>query len=436
MVITAYLHLGVVIGLLPTTGLTLPFISYGRSNLLLSMLMTGILVNIGSTRGAVYGERAPTDPLARARARGAHEVLFAGGGTGGHLYPGIAIARALVRAIPAVHPHFVGALRGIERDVLPGSGFPHTLLDLHPLYRPRVWKNWRTLRGAAARGARSGASAARLRARASSSAPAATPSGVALVWAWRTGMPIVQHIGDSHPGITARASARASREAYLGFPEAGGALPHSGVRVHRYTGNPIEPPPDIRPDARCRARAVGLSAERSRAARLRRKPGRARPQPGGGGVDRPRRCPIELCVIWATGTAQYDAFKQYDRADVRVVPYLSPIGDAYAASDLALVRAGMMGTTELCAWEMPMIVCPLPTAAQDHQTTNAVALESAGAAIHLPQRELTAERLDTVVRALLADPDRMRELARSAALRARPHAAADIAGHIEALLRA
>ena len=62
-VITAYLHIGVVIGLLPTTGLTLPFISYGRSNLVLTLLMTGILVNVGSTREKVVGERA-TDPLA------------------------------------------------------------------------------------------------------------------------------------------------------------------------------------------------------------------------------------------------------------------------------------------------------------------------------------------------------------------------------------
>jgi cell division protein FtsW len=61
IVLTAYLHIGVAIGLLPTTGLTLPFISYGRSNLILSLLMTGILVNIGSTREKVIGGRA-TDP--------------------------------------------------------------------------------------------------------------------------------------------------------------------------------------------------------------------------------------------------------------------------------------------------------------------------------------------------------------------------------------
>jgi cell division protein FtsW len=62
-VVTAFLHVGVVIGLLPTTGLTLPFVSYGRSNLILTMLFTGILVNIGSVRERVIGSRA-TDPLA------------------------------------------------------------------------------------------------------------------------------------------------------------------------------------------------------------------------------------------------------------------------------------------------------------------------------------------------------------------------------------
>jgi cell division protein FtsW len=63
MVLTAYLHIGVATGLLPTTGLTLPFISYGRSNLILSLVMTGILINIGSTREKLFGAAA-TDPLA------------------------------------------------------------------------------------------------------------------------------------------------------------------------------------------------------------------------------------------------------------------------------------------------------------------------------------------------------------------------------------
>src|SRR5262245_61442396 len=74
-------------------------------------------------------------------------IVFAGGGTGGHLYPGLAIARALVRANPAVRPYFVGAQRGIERTVLPQTEFPHLLLDLHPLYRATFWNNWKTVVG-------------------------------------------------------------------------------------------------------------------------------------------------------------------------------------------------------------------------------------------------------------------------------------------------
>src|SRR5215212_10099945 len=75
-------------------------------------------------------------------------VIFAGGGTGGHLYPGLAIARALMNADKRVEPFFIGAQRGIEKDVLPQAGIPFELLDLHPLYRTKPWLNWKTLRGA------------------------------------------------------------------------------------------------------------------------------------------------------------------------------------------------------------------------------------------------------------------------------------------------
>ena len=358
-------------------------------------------------------------------------VLFAGGGTGGHLYPGLAIARALVHRDPSVQPHFVGARRGVERDVLPTTEFPYTLLDLHPFYRPGLWKNWRTARGATAAWGEMGSLARRLSPRLVVGT-GGYASGVSLAWAWAHRVPIVQHIGDSHPGLTARVFTRASREAYLGFPEAEQWLPHTGC-VFRLTGNPIEPPPDIRPDAAAaRARwgfppnaRVLLVFGGSQGAR-------ALNQAVASWID--RGLPSALCLIWATGPAQHDAFRQFDRADVRVVPYLSPIADAYAATDLAFVRGGMMGTSELCAWGVPMIVCPLPTAARDHQTANAVALERASAAIHLPQADLSAERLDAVVRGLFADAGRMGDLARGARARARPHAAAEIAAHIEALL--
>jgi UDP-N-acetylglucosamine--N-acetylmuramyl-(pentapeptide) pyrophosphoryl-undecaprenol N-acetylglucosamine transferase len=244
----------------------------------------------------------------------------------------------------------------------------------------------------------------------------------------------VQHIGDSHPGATARLFARISKEAYLGFPEAEQWLPHTGCRFLN-TGNPIDPPPDIRPDAAA-ARAkwgfppgarVLLVFGGSQGARALNQAVAAWVAQG---------IPDSLCVIWATGPAQYDGFRQLDRADVRVVPYLTTIADAYAAADLAFVRGGMMSTSELCAWGVPMIICPLPTAAMDHQTSNALALEKAGAAVHLAQRELSAETLDGVVRALLRDPARMGSLREHAIARGRPNAAAEIAARLVALLAA
>lgn len=354
-------------------------------------------------------------------------VLFAGGGTGGHLYPALAIARAMMRRNAAVRAHFVGARRGIERDVLPTTEFPHTLVDAHPLYRSGIWRNWQTIRGATS----SWRDVGRLVATFAPRVVVGTggyASGIALAWAAAHRLPIVQHIGDSYPGATARWFARFSREAYLGFPEAEFVLPRGRCTYH-VTGNPIEPPPDIRP-APAAARATWRFPPSARVLLVfgGSQGARALNVATLGFIE--RGLPPALCVIWATGKAHFDLYKGFDRADVRVVPYLSPIADAYAAADFALVRGGMMGTSELCAWGVPMVICPLPTAAHDHQTSNAVALERAGAAIHLPQAELSPERIATEVSALLGNPVRLASLAAHAKLRAKPRAADDIAGRI------
>lgn len=358
-------------------------------------------------------------------------VWFSGGGTGGHLYPGLAIARALVRQRPNVKPFFVGALRGIERDVLPTTEFPHLLLDLHPLYRPQIWKNWRTLKGAVASWAKLDA-AARERPPKLVVGTGGYAAGLALLWAWRRGIPAVQHIGDAIPGITARWGARFTREAYLGFPEAAQYLPQ-GRGITRDTGNPIEPPSDIRPAiAEARARWAFPASAKVLLVFGGSQGARAINQAVASWVE--QGIPKGLCVLWATGKGQFDAFKQLDRADVRVVPYLNPIAEAYATADIALVRGGMMGTSELCAWGIPSVIVPLPSAANDHQTANAKVLESAGAAICLPQGQMNVERLEKEITALLADPTRLAKMTAAAKSRGRPQAADEIARHVAAYL--
>ena len=360
-------------------------------------------------------------------------IVFAGGGTGGHLYPGLAIARALVRARPSIEPFFVGALRGIERDVLPKTEFQHLLLDLHPLYRSAVWKNAKTISSAVGAWRRIGDMVRKQR-------PAVVvgtggyAAGVMLAYSVVHRIPIVQQAGDSVPGLTARVFSRWSHEIYLNFPEAARHLTshHPGSIID--TGAPIEPPPDLRPEKRAARAAWRFPSTGGRVMLI------YGGSQGSLAINRAvaewieRGLPENLYLIWGTGRATYSQFASCESDHVRVRDYLSPIADAYAASDLALARAGAMTTAELFAWGIPAVLVPLPTAAADHQTTNAATLERVGAAIHVPQSQLTVERLDTTIRRLLENPLELDRLARGAAARARPHAADDIAQHILALV--
>jgi UDP-N-acetylglucosamine--N-acetylmuramyl-(pentapeptide) pyrophosphoryl-undecaprenol N-acetylglucosamine transferase len=365
-------------------------------------------------------------------------VIFAGGGTGGHLYPGLAIARALVRMRPDVEPFFVGAQRGIERDVLPTAGFQHELLDLHPLYRSAVWNNWKTLRGAVGAWRRAGV----LTGDRSRRVPLVVgtggyASGLMLAYAAAHGIPYVLQEQNSFPGLTMRVFARWAREIYLGFPEAERYLRPGGRTTIVDAGNPIEPPPTPRPDRAAARRSWSL------------------PERGGhvllvfGGSQGARainqtvdawlaagRLPSNLYLIWATGRGNFEQFRNRENDHVRVRPYISPMRDAYAAADLAVARSGAMGTAEMCAWGIPQILVPLPTAAADHQTVNARTLAAANAGVFVPQAEFTPDRLDALVHELTDDPRRLDSLSAGARTRARPDAADQIARRLAALLDA
>lgn len=357
--------------------------------------------------------------------RARRRVFFAGGGTGGHLYPGLAIARALVRHAPHIEPFFIGAERGIEREVLPTTGFPHLLLDLHPLYRRAPWKNVSTLIGAVR-------SWRRVSALAQSGAPLAVvgtggyAAGVALAWGRAHRVPLALHEPDSHPGLTTRAFAKSAQMLFLGFPEAASHLRTRDNAQLLALGAPIEPPPAVRADAAQLRRAWDLPDDAFVVLIVGGSQGAKALNDAVANWCR-RGLPDGVAIIWATGRAQAAAYLDRESRMVRVRPYLAPIADAYAVADLAITRAGAMTIAELCAWGIPSILVPLPTAAQDHQTHNARAVANAGAAIHLPQRELDADALDAQVRELRQRPDVLGAMRTAALHRARPTAADDIA---------
>ena len=334
----------------------------------------------------------------------------------------------------SVEPFFIGAERGIERTVLPGAGFPHELLDLHPLYRARPWENWKTLRGGVSSWARVGGVVR-------SGRPACVvgtggyASGITLAYAAAKGIPYVLQEQNSFPGLTTRFFSRWARQVHNGFPEAARGL-KPGARTQVFdSGNPIEPPPEPRP-ARGEARGMwGFPPSSGKVMLIYggSQGSKAINDTVAGWVR--AGIPDELHIIWATGQRTHAEYVSLESERVRVRAYLSPVSEAYAASDFALSRGGAIATAELCAWGIPPIVVPLPTAAADHQTANARALAAAGAAELIHQSELSVPNLDRAVRALMDDPALL--ASRSAALlkRARPHAAEEIARRILELTR-
>jgi UDP-N-acetylglucosamine--N-acetylmuramyl-(pentapeptide) pyrophosphoryl-undecaprenol N-acetylglucosamine transferase len=369
-------------------------------------------------------------------------VIFAGGGTGGHLYPALNIAAALSELRPDVTPTFVGARRGVEARVLPEKGVDHTLLPLEPIRRDQAWRNWRL--APAMLGSVWGLARLTLRLR-----PALVvgtggyASGPACAWAVLTGVPMAIQEQNSFPGLTTRWLSRFARQVHLGFPEA-----RRGVRTGRRTevhthGNPIQPP--LATINRSEARQTfGLSPDATVLLVMGGSQGAraineallgALTRVASGGADRPDF----LEILWATGPAHIDHVRER-LSPLRMGSWVHPTGyidlmpRALAAADLALSRAGAMGTAELLAWGIPSVLVPLPTAAADHQSHNARALDEDGAAVALPERDVTPMRLWAEVTTLAADPARREAMARRARERARPDAARAIAADLARLL--
>lgn len=358
-------------------------------------------------------------------------VLLAGGGTGGHLMPALAIAYGIREARPDVEPVLVGARRGIESAVLPGHPFRHHLLPLEPLYRRTWWRNfrWPFLLWPLARAIGRVLATERPAVVVGTGGYASGP----VVWrAQRAGIPTALQDQNAFPGITTRWLARRARQVHLGFPEAKRHLRlGTGTLVYDF-GNPIRPPEPT--DRAAALRSVGVDTSRRTLFVVGGSQGAL-------ALNRVLAAVLErgllpdVNVLWGTGHAHFARYEHL-AAPGRVVirGFFDPMAPAYAAADLVVARAGAMTVAELCAWGKPSVLVPLPTAAGDHQTANARALVAGGAATLLPERDLTAEALADLVRGLLRSPARLESLGRAARSRGRPNAARDIVSKILTLI--
>jgi UDP-N-acetylglucosamine--N-acetylmuramyl-(pentapeptide) pyrophosphoryl-undecaprenol N-acetylglucosamine transferase len=376
------------------------------------------------------------------RNRTAPRVIFAGGGTGGHLYPAIALGEAVKQRFPDAEVMYIGALRGVEARVLPERGLPHLLLPLEPIRRARPWENWRLV--PAMWGAMRG-----LRRAFRDFEPdlvvgtGGYASGPVAGWALLRGVPVALQEQNSYPGFVTRLLAGRARQLHLAFPEAARHLkPGPRTEVLEF-GNPITPPDPAMDRAEAR-RTFGLGAgtvalvvggsQGSRAvneallADLRAVTEGTLPQR-----------PEGLEILWATGPAHFESVQQRltelgVTGWVHATPYIQEMPKALASADLAVSRAGAMALAELCAWGIPSVLIPLPSAAANHQHHNAVALADAGAAVLAPESELQSGRLWEQLSTLAADEPKRASLAARARERGHPDAAVQIVDALSRLL--
>ncbi len=343
-------------------------------------------------------------------------VLIMAGGTGGHIFPGIAVARALrARDVPVV---WLGSAGGLETRLVPQAGIAIETLAISGVRG----KGLATLFGAPLKILRALIAAWKLlgavrpRSVLSLGGFAAGPGGIA---AFLRGVPLIVHEQNSIPGVTNRVLSIFAKKRLCGFVD---ALPRS-----EWIGNPVRdeiatlPPPVERFAAREGApRLLVLGGSQGARALNERVPQALALLPAAQRPQVRHQCGVKLADGARAAYAQAGV-------EASVEPFIDDMAAAYAWADLVICRAGALTLAELAAAGVGAMLVPFPFAVDDHQTRNAQSAVDAGAALLLPESDASAERIAQLLGELLADRVRLAAMAQSARALAKPHAAVDIA---------
>jgi UDP-N-acetylglucosamine--N-acetylmuramyl-(pentapeptide) pyrophosphoryl-undecaprenol N-acetylglucosamine transferase len=349
-------------------------------------------------------------------------ILFAGGGTGGHVFPLLAVADALTEIAPAVRVVFVGTERGMEAELVPKRGYALELVRVAPIRGGGLF-------GAVSGIWRAAAALPESRGLLRRHAPRALLSiggyaaGPVSLMARLGGIPLALIEPNSVMGLANRLIAPLVQRGYTAFE---GAEPHFRSGRALRTGVPIrsgfEPRPYRRDPEKLRVLVLGGSQG---AKSLNETVPEALTQ-----VAAP------LSVKHQCGKAHADGVRKLYAElgpdfPVEVVPFIDDMPAALAEADLVISRSGASAVSEIAAVGRPALYVPYPFAAGDHQRKNAESMAADGAAIAVPS-DATAQRLAEEIRAL-ATSARLEGMADSARGRGRPHAARDIAHDVLAL---
>ena len=361
-------------------------------------------------------------------------VLLAGGGTGGHVFPSLAVADALQRADPDLRIEFLGTNRGLESTLVPAAGWRLHTIDTVPLAR-RMSAATLKIPLVLARAVKQVRAIIAERDAVGAVVFGGYVSVPLALAAWRSRVPLVVHEQNAVPGVANRLAARWA--AAVAVTHDGTAL-GSGPTV--VTGNPVRPGLDADAVAGLRAEALehfGLDPERRTLLVF-------------GGSQGARRInlaaveslgrwsrPDQVQILHAAGRrdfAEVEAAWGAARADagdhappVRCLDFIDRMELAYAAADAVLCRAGASTLAEVTVLGLPSVLVPYPHATADHQTANARSLAAAGGAVVIVDDQLDAARLVAEAEPLLLDDERRAATAAAARGFGRPDAADQVA---------
>ena len=355
------------------------------------------------------------------------KVVIAGGGTGGHLFPGIAVAEEFTRRKERWEIIFVGTGRGLERRLLPRWGFELVTIPAAPL-KGRSW--WGKAASLSTLFLGIGWSIVFLR----RISPCLViglggySAGAVVLAAYLLGIKRVIQEQNVQPGFTNRMASRFSQRVFLSWAEGARFFPPAKVRV---TGNPLR-------------RAV--------------LEGRGKKQSGKGftllilggsqGATAINRAMVEalpalkeikkdLRITHQTGAADYQWVQEgYEKEGLQasVHPFIDEMAPCYREAHLVICRAGAATITELCAWGRASILIPYPFAADDHQRKNAEVLVRQGAGRMIPNAELPGKRLSQEILSLYRDRPALKEMEKQAVALGQPDAAVQVVDECYRLL--
>lgn len=344
-------------------------------------------------------------------------ILFAGGGTGGHVYPMIAVADAVRALAPELRLVFVGTERGMETRVVPERGYELELMRVLPI------------RGGGVFGALRGiARAAQLVPEARSLIKKLAPSAVFSIGGYAAGpvslaartlgVPVGLAEPNSVIGLANRLIAPLVQRAYTAFPE---SERHFSSKVVLRAGVPIRGGFTRLPYAPEEPTRILVLGGSQGAKALNEGVPRALAQ-----VTTPVRV-VHQCGAAHEAAARALYAELGLAGSVEVVPFIADMPAALGATDLVIGRSGASAVSEICAIGRPSLLVPYPFASGDHQRVNAESLVRAGAAVCLRSTEATPERLASEISGLVNDHPRLVRMAGSAAGLGRPDAAHAIA---------